>query len=243
MDLKPGTPEYQEAYDKEMKRLEAVTTDSKDEKVETTTSAEKTEKVEKPDPVTKADVEKLEKALKDTQRWAHQNAAEVSRLKKEAEERKRTETRPEILNANPGLEDAIKYVAPALPQKSKDDIWMESVQRAIPDIDGLLNDQAFLAKAKSRQAELGEAWMDPLIAIREFSDLKTVHVRDQAIQGAVEQARKDFEDKSTKRSAMSVPGGSGAKQQPQKEDEAQKIREMSSKDFNAMRAKVMGFTM
>ena len=237
-DLQPGTPEYKEAYDKEMQRLEAVTTDSpkKEEKVEAIPS-------EKVDPISKADIEKLEKRLSETQRWAHQNAAEVARLKREADERKRVETRPAILDANPGLEDAIKHVAPPIPVKSKDEIWIESIQRAIPDVEGLLNDQGFNAKARSRQAELGEAWTDPLIAIRELSDLRASHLRDQAIQGAVEQARKDFEDKSTKRSAMSVPGGSGAKQTPEKDDEAQKIRDLSDKDFRAMRAKVMGFNM
>ena len=234
-DLQPGTPEYQEAYEKEMKRLEAAPTPEK--KVEAITSPEA-----KVEPIVKADIEKLEKALKDTQRWAHQNAAEVARLKKEAEERKRVETRPAILDANPGLEEAIKHVAP--PEKSRDDIWLESVQRALPDVEGLLNDQSFHAKAKARQVELGDAWTDPLIAIRELSDLRASHIRDQAIQGAVEQARKDFEDKSTKRSAMSVPGGSGAKAPaPAKDDEAQRIANLSDKDFRAMRAKVMGFNM
>lgn len=230
-ELQPGTPEYQEAYDKEMKRLEAVP-----EKKETITPDERHE-------VVKADIDRLEKALNDTKRWAHQNAAEVARLKREADDRKRTETRPAILDANPGLEEAIKHIAPPIPEKSKDEIWLESVQRAVPDVEGLLNDQAFHAKAKAKQAELGEAWMDPLIAIRELSDLRAGHMRDQAIQGAVEQARKDFEEKSTKRSAMTVPGGSGAKPVQVKDDEAERIRNMSDKDFRAMRAKTLGFNM
>lgn len=225
------TPEEQKAYDEEMKRLEAAAPAKELEKA----SEQKVE------PVTKADVEKLEKALKDTQRWAHQNAAEVARLKREAEERKHSETRPAILDANPGLEDAIKHVAPKVQEKSKDEVWLESVQRAIPDVEGLLADAQFHAKAKTKQAELGEAWTDPLIAIRELSDLRAGHIRDQALQGAIEQARKDFEEKSQKRSAMSVPGGSGAKASPEKDDEAERIRNMSDADFRKMRAKTLGF--
>lgn len=231
----PGTPEYDKAYQEEMKRLEA--------------GAKETPKKEEPDkPITpekdvsKADLEKLEKALKDTQRWAHQNAAEVSRLKKEAEERKRTESRPAILDANPGLEDAIKHVVPTPEPKSKDEIWVETVQRVIPDVESLLTDQSFHAKAKARQAELGEAWMDPLIASRELSDLRAVHMRDQALQGAVEQARKDFEEKSQKRSAMAVPGGSGAKPAPKVVDDGvERYRTISDAEFRKERAKVMGY--
>lgn len=233
-DLQPGTPEFKAAYEKEMQRLEAgAPEDKKPEPI--------TDKVEQPDEI-KVRLEKAEKALKDTQRWAHQSREEVARLKREAEERKKVETRPAILDANPGLEEAIKHVVPSQPEKSRDEIWLETVNRVIPDVENLLNDQAFHAKAKARQAELGESWMDPLVASRELSDLRAQHLSEQATRGAIEQARKDFEEKSQKRNTMSVPGGSGARAPAQpKDDGAEKYRTMSNADFAKERARVMGY--
>lgn len=227
------TPEFKAAYDKEMERLQAGATDKK-------VDAPITEaKVESPDEM-KVRLDKAEKALKDTQRWAHQSREEVAQLKREAEERKHAEARPAILDANPGLEEAIKHVVPPAPERSKDDIWTDTVSRVVPDVEVLLRDEAFLAKAKSRQAELGESWMDPLVASREFADLKAQHLAEQATKGAIEQARRDFEDKSQKRSTMTVPGGSGARAPAVKDDGAEKYRTMSKADFDKERARVMG---
>lgn len=234
-DLQPGTPEYDAVYEKEMKRLEAGAPEEKK------TEAPITEPKAEPDEM-KVRLEKAEKALKDTQRWAHQSREEVARLKRESEDRKRVETRPAILDANPGLEEAIKHVMPAAPEKSKDEIWIETVNRVIPDVETLLNDPDFHAKAKVKQAEVGESWMDPLVASRELSDLKAQHLSEKATKGAVEQARKDFEEKSQKRSAMSIPGGSGARAPAaSKDDGADKFRNMSKADFEKERARVMGY--
>jgi hypothetical protein len=262
-ELKPGTPEYDEAYQKEIQRLEAEAKggDKKDAKAhESNTSADD----DKPKGDSKADDDKTEtaeeikarlekaerdlqaaqKAIKDTQRWGHKNAEEVKRLKKDAEDRKRHETAPEILKANPGLEDAIKHVAGARDDDAKpapQEQWLSSVARAIPDVETLLGDQAFFAKAKAKQAEYGPEWDDPFVAIRELSELKAAHLSEKRVTAAVEHARKDFETKAKKRSAMEMPGGSGGKDSQDQTNEADKYRTMSKEDFEKVRSRVMGY--
>lgn len=244
--MKPDSPEYQEAYQKEMQRLEAEagkTTEVVVDKPAATTS-EKIEEKPVDDPVKEltAKVEKLDKALKDTQRWGHTNAAEVARLKKAAEDRERTETRPALLDANPGLEDAIKHVAGREKPKEAPEEWLSTVARALPDVETLLSDQEFHAKAAARRAELGPAWDDPINAIRELSSIRTEHLSQKNATAAVEAARKDFEKKAGKRTAMSVPGGSGGKDAPPDQDDAVKrYQTMSTVDFEKERQRVMGF--
>lgn len=258
MELKPGTPEYQEAYDKEMKRLDAEAgkdADKKADKPDEITSkaddkadkpAEKKADDVKADPETVARLEKLEKALKDTQRWGHDNAAEVKRLKKEAEDRKRAETRPAILDANPGLEDAIKHFVKPAGESSREEgmaAWRSTVSRAIPDVEQLLGDKDFYAKAAAKKSEFGDEWDDPITAIRELSSIRTEHLSNKSVQVAVEAARKDFEVKSKRRNAMEVPGGSGGdKGAPAKEDdEVKRFKNMTRAELDKERSRVLGY--
>lgn len=244
MELKPGTPEYQEAYDKEMQRLEAEAKPETKPEAKTT-SEEKPERApEKLEAVdTTAELAKVQKALKDTQRWGHENAARVKRLEKEAEDRKRQETRPAILEANPGLEDAIKHVAgDRAAETDSRQQWLSTVSTAVPDVEELLGDKDFHAKATAKKSELGSEWDNPLIAIRELSSLKAEHQSLKASQAAVESARKDFEEKSKKRNAMSVPGGSGGKGDTSSNDDAVKrYATMSTAEFAKERSRVMGY--
>lgn len=256
MELKPGTPEYQEAYDKEIKRLEAAAgkKDAKaDDKADTTTSADDKAQAGKSDDAKtetadeiQARLAKVEKALKDTQRWGHENAAEVKRLKKEADERKRREDLAEdpVLKANPGLEETIKRVAtPAKTEKAPQEAWLETVARAVPDVEKLLGDPAFHAKAVEKKAELGTDWDDPIIAIRELSSIRTEHLNQKSVTAAVEAARLDFEKKHKKRTAMDVPGGSGGKDaaSPQTDEAVKRYSTMSKADFDKERSRVMGY--
>lgn len=249
------TPEQQEAYDKEMQRLEAEAgkkpkTEEVKAETTTTTSTTETAKAEtaeaktETDSETKARLEKVEKALRDTQRWGHENAAKVKRLEKEAEEAKRAATRPAILDANPGLEDAIQHVAgdrkTEEPQPKEQ--WLSTVARAIPDVEEFLGDKAFYAKAAARKTELGAEWDDPLIAIRELSSLKVTHQSAQHAAAAVEAARKDFEAKAKKKGAMEVPGGSGGKDaKTETNDDVTKWSTMPKAEFDKARSKVMGY--
>lgn len=251
MELQPGTPEYKEAYDKEMQRLEAEATKEPEKKPEAKVAeippekAEKLAEAAKPDPEElRKEVEALKKRVADTQSWGHKNATELARLKREAEERKHAAERPAILEANPGLEDAIKHVA-GTRNESEDDSkaqWLSTVSTAVPDVEQLLGDQAFHAKASARKAELGTEWDNPLIAIRELSSLKTEHLSQKNVQAAVESARKDFEQKAKKRTAMDVPGGSGGKGDTASNDDAVKrYATMSKADFDKERSRVMGY--
>lgn len=254
-DLVPGTPEYKEAYDKEMQRLEAEA-DPKDGKAEITSAEDDKAKGgaddAKPDPVEElrkeiAERDKkfdgLNKSLRDTQRWAHRNAERVKALERDLAEERKARTKPEILNANPGLEEAIEHVAGPGRKDAQGDPWLNPVSRAIPDIEDLLADPAFHAAAEAKRRELGEDWNDPINAIRELSELKGSHLREKATAAAVEQARKDFEVKAKKRPAMDIPDGSGERvtqEQRDQQKEAERFRTMPKAEFEKERSKVLG---
>src|SRR5258708_7149753 len=221
-DQIPGTPEGKDAYDKEMQRLEAEAKKEPPKEgeppAETTPSKEGKQDAAAPDlseDVKKAiaeqgqQLEKLNKSLRDTQRWGHENARMVKKLNAELEAERKARTKPAILDANPGLEEAIEHIAGPKEAPADNGGWLRAVSKAIPDVESLLADEAFYKKAEGRKGELGAEWDDPFIAIRELSDLKTSHLRDKAVQAATEQARKDFEAKAKKRPAMEVPAGSG----------------------------------
>jgi len=239
------TPEQQAEYDKEMQRLEAEANGSAVKKIEEAPAATTSHDAKDDGAETAAQMAerlaKAEKALKDTQRWAHENAAKVKRLEREAEERKRLEMRPTILDANPGLEDAIKHVVEPAKKQLPQEEWLQAVSHAIPDVETLLADPAFSKSAHEKRAELGVDWDNPLTAIRELSDLKANHLSNRNTQMALESARKDFEAKAKKRNAMDVPGGSGGRDVTRKTDEVQAVWAMSNEDFAKQRAKVMGF--
>lgn len=250
----PGTPEYQEAYDAEMKRLEAGASkpEAKAEEQEaTTTSAETEAKAKAPAGETDEQLSKrlasVEKALKDTQAWGHRNAAEVARLKREAEERAKKESRPAILDNVDGLEEAIHHVAgkPETKQPVSKDQWASVVGAAIPDIEQFLTDPEFAQRALAIKQDVitrGENWDDPIVAIREFGALKTDFIRSRAATAATEKARKDFEDKQKKLQGMQMPGGSGGKAPAAKQvDEASRWMDMTPAEFQKQRAKVLGY--
>lgn len=259
--------QYQKAYDEEMAKLngeaaQATTTPppdanqndqqqaaagtteppTADANVATTTPAPQVESAEE----VNARLAKVEKALEDTKRWAHQNAAEVKRLKQEAEQRKREETRPVILDDNPGLEDAIRFVnAPAGSTAAATDpqeVWFNTVNGALPDLEKLLGESPdFRALAEQKRNEMGAQWHDPIAATRELGALQARYQSQQAVSSAVEKARKDFAAQQKKSTAMQVPGGGAGTKAPAPADEVTRIQTMSSADFDKMRNKALGF--
>lgn len=193
-------------------------------------------------------LERTEKSLNDTKKWANDARVEAKRLRQEQEERDRLANRPAILDDNPGLEEAIRYAvpsaAPAAPAAQQQDdqhveTWAETVGTALPDLDNmLLTNAEFKVKAEAVAKRLGAEWANPIIAIRELTKLQVEQQRAEA----QEQARKDFQLKGKKQAAMQVPGGgSGGNRAPAPVDEAERIRTMSSADFEAMRAKALGY--
>jgi hypothetical protein len=191
-----------------------------------------------------AEVTSTKKALNDTKGWASRNAAEVKRLRTEQEERDRKANRPQVLDDNPGLEEAVRYVtgAPAAGKPAHDpDAWAEAVGTALPGLDALLEQNADLhAKATAKARELGEAWNDPLVAIRELSALQLEHERASVAVAARDAAARDFAKRKQQQTAMTVPSG-GASRQPPTVDQAKRYETMSSADFQKERAKVLGF--
>jgi hypothetical protein len=188
--------------------------------------------------------EGTKKALNDTKAWASRSAAEVKRLKKEQEERDRRANRPQVLDDNPGLEEAVRYVtgAPAAGKPAHDpDAWADAVGTALPGLDALLEQNPELtAKAQAKAKELGEAWSDPLVAIRELSALQIEHERTRVAAAAREAAARDFENRKKQQTAMTVPGGGASRQAPPV-DAAKRYETMSSADFEKERRRVMGY--
>ncbi len=255
--------EYDAAYQAEMDKLGAAaggdtttteatepasdkqTTES--ESTAAATDAQALADAEANDPVKKQDarITSLEKALNDTKRWASQKDAEVKRLRKEQEERERAANRPQVLDDNPGLEEAIRHVSgarPAAAPEAAQQTWADTVATALPELDALLEQNPELQiKAKALAQTLGDDWDNPIIAIRELGRLQRDHERAVTSTAAQAAAQRDFQQKGQKKTAMQMPSGSPARQ-PAKVDAVKEIEEMSHADFQKMRAKVLGYS-
>ena len=252
-----NSPEYQAAYEAEMKRLEAGEQPSTTAKAEsvaepaasTTSEGEQQTKTEGEQPDRFAELEaklaRQEKALKDTQRAMHQKAQELADLKRQREAEVRAANKPPVLDANPGLEDAIRYVAQpqatAEPSPQElDQLWFASVSGAIPDIDTLLADKDFEKAAHAKREELGaDEWKNPVVAIRELNAI----ARRFAVEKATAAAKADYAKQQKELSTMRVSGGSG--RDPATSDRvngktAEDVWAMNSKDFEAERRRVLG---
>ena len=181
-------------------------------------------------------VESLEKALKDTQSWGHKNAEELARIKREKDESVRQANRPELLQTVDGLEEAIRYAT----NTDKDPVksWTDTVNEAMPDISKYLDNPEFHRVAEQRMLEIPGAYTNPIIAIRELSNLKTQYIQHMSATTAKEAAKKEYEDKAKKLSALSVPGGSGSAAPSSKEPD---WANMPAEEFNKHRSKVLGF--
>ncbi len=248
--------EYQKQYDAAAAELDAAASGIKPD----TTTAIEPEAVKVPEvepakqeeaaPVVvdelaelRAKVEKAEKALKDTQAWGTKNAQELANLKREAQQAQRDANRPAILDANPELADAIKYVAsdPAPQQQAEDqrEVYFRTIDTAHPGIFAQDADPELVAALVAKRDASGGAWDDPLVAIRDISAEKLAHAERQITKRlAVESA------KQQEKSAMSVPGAGGGtarKAAPDPEAErVQRIQSMSSDEFAKERARVLG---
>lgn len=255
--------EYQKIYDDETAKLDAgaepdiekdpITPDPDDDPLDKKEPEKEPDKKE-PDPDKKEEpnplelrLEKAEKALKDTQTWGHNNAAEIKKLRKERDaliqKDERAKNRPEILDDDEfsGLEEAIEFVA-GKPGDDPDDEkkWSEVVGEALPDIEKMLDDDAFRAKANEVRESLGADWDNPLIAVRELGKLREEVLRDAAVTKAVEAARVDFAKKKKGLDAMALPGGTG-KNSPKAPDSAKEVENMSDAEFEKEREKVLGY--
>jgi hypothetical protein len=158
-------------------------------------------------------------------------AQEAAQLRREREAREREAQKPAILDANPELADAIRYVAqdPAPQQQAVDrqSQWAQIIEQAHPGIFTLPDDDELV---KALLAKRTPAWEDPLVAIREITEEKLAFTERQVGKRfAAEAARQ------AQKSAMSVPSaGAGAGVMAPVDvqlAEVQRIQKMSDADF------------
>lgn len=205
------------------------------------------EEVAKPDPIAEltARVEKAEKVARDNHAWATKVSQEAAQLRKEQQQREREATKPTILDANPELADAIRYVAndPA-PKEQQEDAqakWHAMVDKAHPGIFSTSIDPELEKSLVTRLSALNEdARSDPLVVIREITEEKLAFAERQiGKRFAAESA------KQAQKSAMSVPGagaGGGVKTAPDAAlAEVQRIQSMSDADFAKEVRKAKGY--
>lgn len=247
------TPEqaYQLEYDEALAKLDAaadgktVATPAPEPEAIPAPEPAKADETPPVDPLEelRAEIEKQKKIAADNKAWATKQSQELAALKRERDQQQREAAKPAILDANPELADAIRYVAadpaPQQQQEIRANQWQDMVASAHPGIFDIGIDpeleQALLAKRES----LGESWHDPLIAIREISAEKIAHAeRLVGKRFAIESA------KQAQKSAMSVPGtGSGAVRtapNPDKEA-ADRILKMSDAEFREEVRRVKGY--
>lgn len=235
--------QYKKEYDEAIAKLdgtaeeEATTPEPEPEK-----EPEKEPVVEEtkpePDPLAevRAELEKTKKALNDTKAWGTKNAQRLAELERQTKQ----QAKPEILDANPELADAIRYVT-SEPTETEKQIqnWQAVVQAAHPGIFDLSIDPELEAALVAKREALGEAWFDPLIAIREITAEKLAFIERQVGKRfAIEAA------KQSQKSAMSVPGagGSANRAAPDTDQESvQRILKMSDAEFAKEVARVKGY--
>jgi hypothetical protein len=206
----------------------------------------KEEEAAKPDPMAEltARVEKAEKVARDNQAWATKAAQEAAQLRRERDNERREASKPTILDANPELADAIRYVtqdpAPAQQRDQQAQAWQSAIDKAHPGIFSPDLDPDLLKSLETRLSALDDtARQDPLLVIREITEEKLAHAeRNIGKRFAAESA------KLAQKSAMSVPGagtGGGIKTAPNAAlDEVRRIQNMTDADFQKEVRRVKG---
>lgn len=192
----------------------------------------------------RARLEKAEKSARDSQAWGTKNAQRLADIERERQAQQREASKPAILDSNPELAEAIRYVAsdPAPQQRAdqKQQEWQGIVNAAHPGIFDASIDPELEKSLMTRLQALGDELQDPLVAIREISAEKIAHTeRMLGKRFASESA------KSAQKSAMSVPGagaGGGNKAPADADLEAKnRILNMSPAEFEKERRRVMGY--
>jgi hypothetical protein len=263
-NLEPGTPEYQEAYDKAMEELDNPTpkTEEKPEEEETpeTDVEPETPDTSAVDPLQeyKAEMEKryasTEKALKDTQKWGHSLATTVKELKKQLETATAAQ-RPALLDQVEGLQDAIDYAVKSQQTPKEEDFsppsfeppknnWVDTVSAALPDMDAMLNDPELNAKALELQKNHASEWEDPVKAIRYLSNLRTEYLTQKAVREALAATSAKQIETQQRKDGMRVPSG-GAKAAGRVQvdliNDADAVNNMTPEQFQKLRARTLGY--
>jgi hypothetical protein len=260
--------EYQKEYDKAAAELDAaaqattargpdgkfakvepatVETPAAAEAVQPAATVEEPAKVEEPDALAelRARVEKAEKIAKDNQAWATRMAQEAAQLKREREQAAREAAKPAILDANPELADAIRFVAndpaPRQQEAEKHQAWQTAIEKVHPGIFEKSIDPDLEKAIRTRFDAIGPAVQDELEAIRVITEEKLAFNERQIGKRFAAEAAKQ-----AKVSAMTVPGagaGGGSARVPPDAAlaEVERIKNMSDADFAREVKRVKGF--
>jgi len=254
--------QYQKEYAEAAAKLEAdaqATTargaDGKFAKVETPETVVEPEKKpvaeepkpEEPDPIKVLEerVAKAEKIAKDNQAWATKLAQERAQERREREAAEREANKPAILDANPELADAIRFVAkdptPRHQEEQKAQEWQAAIEKVHPGIFDVSIDPELEKAIKVRFDALGPEVKDPLVAIREITAEKLAFTEQQVGKRFAAEVAKQ-----AKVSAMAVPGagagGGSARVAP--DDQlamAERMKNMSDAEFAREVKRVKGY--
>lgn len=239
--------EYQAEYDKAAAELEAAanaTTDRDDrgrlaeiaKEPEVATPDAPKEEVKDDLAELRTRVEKAEKIARDNQAWATRMAQERAEEKRM---REREANKPSILDANPELADAIRYVAQA-PQVPVENAFIAAVEKAHPGIFSVELDPELQKALETRLTNLDPVLKDdPLEVIREISEEKLAHAERQIGKRFAAEAMK-----LQQKSAMNVPGaGAGVARQSVDTElaEVQRIQNMTPAEFQKEVRRVKGY--
>lgn len=205
------------------------------------------EKAEKPDELAelRSRVEKAEKIAKDNQAWATRLAQERAQEKREREAKERAATKPAILDANPELADAIRYVAhdpaPRHQEEDKKAQFIAIVDKAHPGIFSKDIDPELEKALMTRLGALDPVSRDdPLTVIREITEEKLAFTERQVGKRFAAESAKLKE-----KSAMGVPGagaGGGSRTAPDAAlAEVQRINNMTDAEFAKEVRRVKGY--
>jgi hypothetical protein len=189
----------------------------------------------------RSEMEKFKKQAADNKAWATKVAMELAEAKREREQREREAAKPQVLEQNPGLEEAIRYVADAPKPQAPDprQEWIQIVDAAHPGIFSADADPELVDALVAKRDASNGAWQaNPLLAIREITETKLAHAQQQAEKRfAAEQ------QKASAKSAMSVPGA-GATVKTAADpaaDEVKRIQSMTPAQFEQERRRVLGY--
>lgn len=186
---------------------------------------------------------RLEQQVAANKAWATKEAMRRSQLEREWEEQQRKATRPAILDEQPELVEAIKHVVsdPA-PRRQVEDAhqnWLQTIEAAHPGIFAADADPELVDALVAKRDASGDAWNDPLVAIRDIAAEKVAFAERQAVK------RYEVEAKArAAKTAMSVPGTGGSPARVPAnttQDEVNRWKNMSDADFDKEVKKVKGF--
>lgn len=191
-----------------------------------------------------ARAERAEKIARDNQAWATKAAQEAAALRRAQEQRDREANKPAILEANPELADAIRFVAsdpaPQHQAAERAAAFQSTIEKAHPDAFSTDMPKELQDAIASAWEGLGAAAQDPLEVVRVITQEKLAFTERQVGKRFAAEAARQQE-----KSAMSVPspGASSVATTPVDPAlaEVQRISKMTDREFEAEVRRVRGY--